>query len=116
MLLVAYVDAVPVDIKGIGVLHCELPHAEQPGLRSWLVAKLGLNLVPDLRQVAIGTNLAAGDCRKNFLVGHAETHVATGAVFETKHVLAHCFPASAFLPEFRRMESREIKLLRAHSV
>ncbi len=113
MRFVAAVQSVEVDVERVRVLHDELAQPQQPGLRPRFVAELGLDLVPDLRQVLVGTDLLAGDIGEHFLVSHAEAQIPVGTVLEAKHVVAHVVPSSGFLPEIRRVQRRQKKLLRS---
>ena len=61
--IVALVEPRRVDVEGIAVLHDELAHAQQSRLGPRLVAKLGLDLVPDLRQLLVAAQFAARDRR-----------------------------------------------------
>ena len=51
--LIGGVQAGVVGVEGVGVLHVELAHPYQPGAGTGFVAELGLNLVQQLRQVAV---------------------------------------------------------------
>src|SRR5690606_29374347 len=77
-----------------------------------LVAELGLDLVPDLREVPIRPKFVAGDVGEDLLVRHAEAVVAALAVLEAKHVFAHHGPPPRLLPDLARMERRQEELLR----
>ena len=116
VLAIAPIQPLPVDIEGVGILHGELAHPKQPRFGSRLVPELGLYLVPDLGQLAIGAELIAGDGCKNLLMGHAQAHVPVGAVLETKHVRPHALPTAAFLPDFSRVQGRQGKFLGAHAI
>ena len=98
MQIVAFVEPFLVQIEGVAVLHDELPHAQQACLRSRLIAKLGLDLVPDLRQLLVAAQLAARNRRHDLLMRHAEAEIGAFAVFQAEHVVAHARPAATFLP------------------
>jgi len=108
---VARVQAVPVDIERVRVLHGELAHPQQARLGPGLVAELRLDLVPDLGKLPVGAQLVAGDGGEDLLVGHAQAHVAAPAVLEAEHVVAHDLPAAGGLPDLRRVDGREVELL-----
>src|SRR5262249_30817793 len=57
MALEGRVEAGGVEVERVRVLHHELAHAQETRLRARLVAELRLELVPDLRQVAIAADL-----------------------------------------------------------
>src|SRR5439155_1025676 len=80
------------------------------GPRTRLVALLGLDLVPDLRQVAVGADLARGEPRDDFLVRHPEAQVASVAVPQLEH-LRDALPAARLLPDVGRMDHGHRDLL-----
>ena len=108
----AAVEARLVDVKGVAVLHDELAHAQQARLGPRLVAELGLNLVPDLRQLLVAAQFAARDRGHDLFVRHAQAQVRALAVFQAEHVFAHGRPAAALLPRLARHNPRQVELLR----
>src|SRR5207249_5931740 len=54
MFLVRDVKPGVVDVKRVRILHDELPHPQQSRLRTWFVAKLGLNLIPRSEERRVG--------------------------------------------------------------
>ena len=111
MLVVGLVEAGGVDIEGVGILHEELADAKEAGLGAGLVAKLGLNLVPDLGQLLVAAELVAGDGGHDLFVGHGEAEVGALAVLEAEHVLAHACPAAGFLPDLGWIDGGQEELL-----
>src|ERR1019366_4436715 len=111
MQIEAFVEARLVDVKGIAVLHGELAHAQEPRLGPRLVAKLGLNLIPDLRQLLVATQFAPGDGGHDLFMRHPQAQVGALAVLEAKHIVAHACPAAALLPGFARQNRRQKELL-----
>ena len=107
----ALVQAGLVDVEGIAVLHGELAHAQQAGLGPRLVAELGLNLVPDLRQLLVAAQFAAGDGGHDLFVRHAQAEIGALAVLEAEHVVAHARPAAALLPRLAGKNGGQVKLL-----
>ena len=105
MLLVGHVEAARIKIKRIRILHDELAHAQQTGLRPRLITKLCLDLIPDLRKLLVAAQLAAGDECDNFLMRHSQAHVTPKPVFQAEHVIAHHLPAAGLLPHLSRMQS-----------
>ena len=101
-----------VDVEGVAVLHEELAYAQQAGFRAGLVAELGLDLIPDLRQLLVGTQLVARDGGHDLFVSHAEGELGAFAIGEAKHVLAHAGPASGLFPKLARVQRGEQELLR----
>jgi hypothetical protein len=72
MLLIAGVQPGGVEIERVSVFHQELAHPQQARLRPRLIAKLGLDLIPDLRQLFVAAQLLARNLRHHFFVGHAQ--------------------------------------------
>ena len=103
-------------IEGVGILHDELARAQEAAFGTRLVAKLGLDLIPDLRKLLVAAQLAARDISHDLFVGHAEAEVAAVAVLEAKQVVAHDVPAAGFLPHLGGVKAREIKFLSADGV
>ena len=79
--------------------------AEKPRLGAGLVAELRLDLVPDLRELAIGEELG-GEEGEDLLVGHAEGVVGAPAVDEPEHLLAHDAPSVPTAATARRDAER----------
>src|ERR671924_342999 len=73
-------------IERVRVLHDELARAQDARARSGLVALLRLDLVPDLRQVAVRADLARREPRDDLFVGHGQAHVALVAVLQPEHL------------------------------
>ncbi len=107
----ALVEAGGIDVEGVGVLHDELAHAQQARLGARLVAKLGLDLVPDLRQLLVAAQFAAGDGGHDLFVGHAQAELGALAVLEAEHVVAHAGPAAALDPRLLGQDGGEKELL-----
>ena len=95
VLEVGNVEPRGINVERVRVLHDELAHPQQARLGTRLVAELGLNLIPDLRQLLVAAQLLARDVGHDFFVGHAQTKVGALAILEAKHVLAHHRPAPA---------------------
>ena len=111
VLTVALVQAGGVDVEGVGVLHRELAHAQQAGLGARLVAELGLDLVPDLRELLVAAQLVARDGGHDLFVGHAQADVGALAVLEAEQIVAKDGPAAALLQRSRGNQRREEELL-----
>src|SRR5579859_3426390 len=105
-----HVELIRAHVEAVGVLHGELAGAHQPGLRPRLVAQLGLDLVPHLRQLAVGLELG-GQVGDDLLVGHAEGQVGAAPVLEPEHLVTHQLPAPAELPQLGRVHDRHHDLL-----
>ena len=100
-----------VDVEGVAVLHDELAHAQQPRLRPRLIAELGLDLVPDLRQLLVAAQFAARDGGHDLFVRHAQAELGALAVLQAKHVVAHSGPAAALLPRLAGQNAGQEELL-----
>jgi hypothetical protein len=61
---------------GFANLRDELTDAGKAGLGTGLVAKLGLDLVTDLRELLVAAELAASDGGHDLFVGHGEQSLA----------------------------------------
>ena len=68
--LIGHIQTRGIDIERVRVLHDELPHPQQTGLGPRFVAKFGLNLIPDLRQLLVAAQFLAGDFRHVLFVRH----------------------------------------------
>ena len=111
MQVVAAVQARGVDVEAVAVLHDELAHAQQAGLGPRLITELGLDLVPDLRQLLVAAQLVARDGGHHLLVRHGEAQLRALAVLQAEHVVAHSGPAARLLPEFGGVQRGEQELL-----
>ncbi len=105
------IETFAIHVERVRVLHDESAQAHQAGFWPWLVAKLDLNLIPNLRQLLVRTDFIARDGREHFFMRHAETHVRAFAILKTEHVIADRTPTPRLLPDFRRMQRGQIKLL-----
>src|SRR3974377_2443123 len=79
MFPVADIKAGCVNVERIRVLHRELPHSKQAGLGARLIAKLLLDLIPDLWKLFVTAQLLARDFGTDFFGCHAEAQVAPAA-------------------------------------
>ena len=104
------VEAGLVEVEGVGVLHREFAHAQEPALRARLVAELRLELVPDLRKRLVRAQLRRV-IGEDLLVGHAEGQVRELAVLQPEHLFTHALPAPRLLPDLLRMHAGKPELL-----
>ena len=116
MLVVGDVQARLIHVERVGVLHEELAYAQEAGFGPRFVAELGLDLIPDLRELFIAAQFAAGDRGHDLFVGHGEAEVASEAILEAEKVVAHDVPAAGFLPDLGRIERGQVHLLPADRV
>ncbi len=77
-----------VNVEGVGVLHGELPPAQQPGSWTGLVAIFDLNLIKRQRQLLIGREHVLHREGEHLFVRRAEQHVDALAVGQPEEVVA----------------------------
>ena len=105
-----------VDVEGVGVLHHELPAAQQAGPRTRLVAVLRLDLVDRQRQVLVGGVEVLDQEREHLLVRRPEQVVGALAVVQPEDAVAVLGPAAGGLVGLRGQQRREVHLLGADGV
>ena len=103
-------------IKAVGVLHDEFPGAHEAEARADFIAKLGLNLIEILRQLAVGTDFNGHQGGDDFFVGGTQEPFAFGVVLQPEQHLAGGLVAPAPLPDFGRLESGHQDFHRAGAV
>ncbi len=104
-----------VYIEAVGVLHGELTDPQQAALRPRLIPELGLELVPELRELTVGGQLER-EVGEDFLVRHAEHELGTPPIAKPEHLLAHNIQPAGLLPELSRLHGRQQELLSADPV
>ena len=113
---VALLQGLFAHVEAVGVLHDELARAQHAALGARLVAFLGLDVVPHLRQLLVAVDLARGEPGDDLFVGHGEDHVGALAVLEAEHLAADGVEAAALLPDLCRLQDRHEHLLAADRV
>ena len=113
---VRLVQALIVNVEGVGVLHDELAAAQQTRAGARLIAVLGLNLVQVDRQVLVGGVQVLHQQGEHFLVGGRQQHVCTLTVLEAEEVIAVLVPAVSCLVGLAGQQCGEVNFLRANSV
>ena len=108
--------AVVVQVEGIRVLHQELAPAHHAEARAHLVAELPLDVVEDLRQLAVALHRLAEQVGDHLLVGRAVQHLALVPVDDAQHLLAVVVVAPALAPQLGRLDGRHQHFLRAGGV
>ena len=93
-------------VEAVGVFHDEFLGAHETEARANFIAELGLDLIKNLRQLAVGTDLAGDQSGNDFFVGGAEQPFAFGAVVQPEQHVAGGLVTSALLPDFRRLKHR----------
>ena len=114
--LVAPVQAGPVAVAAVGVLHHELADADEPAPGPRLVAELRLEVVDDHRQLAVAPDEVLEQERDDLFVGHREDHVPVAAVLEPDQLRADLEVAPALLPDLGRVDDRHLHLLAADPI
>ena len=99
------------EMKGIAILHHELPGAHHPEAGADLVPELGLYLVEVGGQLFVAANVAPDDVRDDFLMSGAYAEVPSMPVPKAQQLRSVFFPASRFLPQFRRLHGGQQHLL-----
>ena len=113
MLAEALVETGRVPVERVRILHDELADADEAAAGTRLVAILGLEVVPGLRQLLVALDLARVE-RERLLVRQRQDVVAPGAVVELEELRDRIPPGR--LPELRRGEHWREPLLRADRV
>jgi hypothetical protein len=116
MCLVLKVQPLPGLVQGVAVQHGEFADPDQPGPWAGIVAPLGLDMVEQLGQLAVGADFVPHQVRNHFLVGHGQDHIVSGLVLKAAHFSAHLEPAPGFLPDIGRVDHRHGDLLPANCV
>ena len=91
---VALLQGLFAHVEAVGVLHDELARAQDAALGPRLVALLGLEVVPHLRELLVAVDLARGQPGDDLFVGHRQRHVGALAVLEAEHLAADGVPAA----------------------
>ena len=114
--LVGGIQALVVNVEGVGILHDELAAADQTGARAGLVTVLRLNLVQRGGQVLVRGVHVLHQQGEHFLVRGGQQVVAALTVVELEQRRAVLFPAVRGLVGLGRDQAREVHLLRAHRI
>ena len=114
--LVPGVEVLLAGVEAVGVLHQELAQAHEAATRARLVAELALDLIDQLRKLAIGLDDGAREVGDGLLVRHRQHHRMLGAILEPREVAADGVVAPRLLPELRRLHDRQQDLLPADAV
>ena len=114
--LIACVEAFLVGVKAVGVFHSELPHPHQAGPGTGFVAKFGLYLIEDDRQVPVALHIGPDDAGDDFLVGGGQGHGPAAAVLQGKENIAQRGAAAGLFPKFHGLEGRHQQFLAAGGV
>ena len=93
-----------VEVERIGVLHEELPRPHGAEPRSYLVPEFPLDVVEVQRQILVRSHIGAKDLGDHLLVGGSVEEIAPVPILDAQHFLAVVLVASAFAPQFRRLQ------------
>ena len=107
------VEPGPVGVERVRVLHDELAEAQEPAARTRLVPVLGREVVPDLRQLLVGLDLAREE-RHRLLVRPREHERPAAAVLQVEQ--DRDVDAAGRLPQLGGRERRSAHLLAADRV
>ena len=105
-----------VPVKGVGVLHDELPAPHEAEAGTPLVTELGLDLVEVDGKLAVRADLFPDDVRHDLLVRRPEAEIAVVSVLETEKFLAVQVPPAALPPKLGRHDGGHQDLLRPRPV
>jgi len=105
-----------VQVEGVAVLHQELAPAHHAEAGPGLVAELPLNMVEDLRQLAVAADRLAEQVGDQQLVGGAVDQVALVAVLEAQHLGAIGVVAARLAPQVGGLQGGQQQFLRADAV
>jgi hypothetical protein len=111
---IAVLQPLDIAVEAVGVLHHELARAQHTGPRPRLVALLGLQVVEDLRQLAVGADLTRDVEGDVLLVRHREHQLGPLAVLELEQLLD--LVATRLAPELGGLHDRHQHLLAADRV
>ena len=111
--LEARAHALLVTVERVGVLHDELADPQESAARTRLVAILRLEVVPELRQIAVALELARVE-RDRLFVGQRQDEVSTGPILHTEDLRNR--QAARCLPELGGSEDGHQHLLAADRV
>ena len=116
VVLVLLVQPRLVPVERVGVLHRELADPDQSAAGARLVTPLGLDVIDDHRQLAVGADLLPRQVGHDLLVGHRQHHVAVAAVLEPGQLRPHGVVSARLPPDVGRMDDRHQQLLPADGV
>ena len=96
--LVGCVEAVLIQMKGVGVLHGEFPRPHDAESWSTFVTELGLNLVKIDGQLTVALHFPTKQIRDYLLVGWSQAKISVVSVLHAQHFVTHFLPAPGFHP------------------
>ena len=109
------VEAILIDVEGVRVLHEKLAGTQHTRLGPWLVAELPLEVVPDLRQLAVGAKLAR-EQREDLFMGRGEAEIGPTTIPQAEQLVPIGLPAPRALPHLGGMQHRQQELLPAEAI
>ena len=110
---IGFVQRCFAEMKRVAVLHDELAGAHQAEAGPNLVPELGLDVVEVAGQLLVAGDHAAEQLGNHFLLRWAQAVVPGVAILEAQQLRPHHVPATALLPEFRRLHHRHEDFLGA---
>ena len=103
-------------VETVGVFHDEFLGAHEAEARPDFIPEFQLNLVKILRHLPVGTDLARGQQRDDFLVRRPEHPLLARAIADLVEHVGGGFVAAALLPDFRRLQRGHEDFERAGAV
>ena len=113
---VALLEPGRVRVEAVSVLHDELADAQESRAGTRLIAALGLEVVDDLRHLAIALDLLFGVLMHELLVRVADHELAAVVIGRSEGDRLERFPPPGLLPGLRGRQHRHLHLLRADPV
>ncbi|KAG0928608.1 hypothetical protein G6F31_017657 [Rhizopus arrhizus] len=105
-----------MQVERIGILHQELARTHHAEARTDLVAELGLHLVEVDRQLLVAGQLAAREVAGGFFGGRAVAEHLVLAILDLQQLRAELLPAPGLLPQFLRLDGRDLEFHGAGAV
>ncbi len=110
-IVVASVQAFVIPVKGIGILHDELPAPHQAETGSCLVPVFGLNLIQVQGKLTVGGYIVPNHVGKDFLMGGSQAEIPAVPVLETPEFRPVSEPSSRLHPQLCRLYGGHVDLL-----
>ena len=104
--IIAVLGTGEIGIEAIGILHQEFAAAQHAKARAHFIAKLPLDLVDVLWQVAIRLGAVLENLGEQFLGGRAEQHLAVMTIGDTQHFGAISIIAPRLPPQVGGLDRR----------
>ena len=93
-------------MERVSIFHQELTGAHHAETRANFIAELGLNLIKVQRQLFVRVQLIANQVSNDLFVSRPEDEWAIATIGNAQQLRAILLPATALLPQFRRLNYR----------